>query len=109
MSEKLFVALKVFTAICGKKWIAGSVNNGTVTGGRVCGFFEGWYSIFVNGIILILKTRPCIKRNIRFLEMSVFAKCITGKKFLVEFNRIKRSIPFQKGKYRTHDTVLRTA
>ncbi len=47
---------------------------------------------FIYSVIGIFKTRPCVERNICFLEMSVFTKGITGKKRFIKPNGIKSSI-----------------
>lgn len=49
-------------------------------------------TIFVYGVVRILKTGPCVQRNICFLEMSVFTKGVTGKKRLIKSYGIKSSI-----------------
>ena len=49
-------------------------------------------SVFINGIILIFKSRSCVQRDIGFGEMFVITKSVTSKKILIEFYGIKSSI-----------------
>ena len=49
-------------------------------------------SVFINGIILIFKSRSCVQRDIGFGEMFVITKSVTSKKILIEFYGIKSCI-----------------
>ena len=49
-------------------------------------------NIFINGIILIFKTRSCIQRDISFREMFIITEGVTGKEVLIKLNGIKSRI-----------------
>ena len=49
-------------------------------------------TIFINGIILIFKTRSCIQRDISFREMVIITEGVTGKEVLIKLNGIKSRI-----------------
>lgn len=52
-----------------------------------CG--RGWNPVFIHRIVKVFKMCPGVQRNIGFLEVAASPKGITGKKFLVQADRIK--------------------